>query len=101
VTKLSDGEVHSERKFRNSRGSAVGRATVYRLDDRQVGVRFPVALRILTSPYLGPTQLHRQWVPGALSPSVKRQGREVDRSPSTSAELKRAQLFHMPSWHSA
>jgi hypothetical protein len=29
-----------------------------------------------------------QWVPGALSPEVKRPGREVDHSPPASAEVK-------------
>jgi len=31
-----------------------------------------------------------QWVPGALSPGVKRQGREVDHSSPPSAEDKNA-----------
>jgi hypothetical protein len=34
-----------------SRGSAVGRASGYRLDDRGAGVRVPVVSRIFTSPY--------------------------------------------------
>jgi hypothetical protein len=29
-----------------------------------------------------------QWVPGALSPKAKRQGREADHSSSSSAEVK-------------
>jgi hypothetical protein len=40
-------------------------------------------------PALGPTQPSIQWVPGALSPVVKRQGREVDHSTLTSAEVKK------------
>jgi hypothetical protein len=32
-------------------------------------------------PILGPTQPPTQWVPGAISPSVKGQGREADHSP--------------------
>jgi hypothetical protein len=39
-------------------------------------------------PALGPTQPAIQWVPGALSVGVKRQGREVDHSPASSAEVK-------------
>jgi hypothetical protein len=38
---------------------------------------------------LGPTQLPIQWVPGALSPGVKRLGREADHSPPTSAEVNK------------
>jgi hypothetical protein len=39
---------------------------------------------------LGPTQLPIQWVPAALSPEVKRPGREADHSPPSSAEVKNA-----------
>jgi hypothetical protein len=35
------------------------------------------------------TQPRVRWVPGALSPGVKRPGREVDHSPPTSAEIKK------------
>jgi hypothetical protein len=35
------------------------------------------------------TQPPIQWVPGTLSPGVKRPGREVDHSPPTSAEVKK------------
>jgi hypothetical protein len=37
---------------------------------------------------LGPNNLPIQWVPGTLSLEVKRLGREVDNSPSPSAEVK-------------
>jgi hypothetical protein len=37
---------------------------------------------------LGPTQLHIQWISGALSVGVKRPGREADHSPPSSAEVK-------------
>jgi hypothetical protein len=37
---------------------------------------------------LGPTQSAIQWVPGALSLGVKRQRREADHSPPSSAEVK-------------
>jgi hypothetical protein len=37
---------------------------------------------------LGPTQPPIQWVPGTLSLRVKRQGREADHSPPSSAEVK-------------
>jgi hypothetical protein len=39
---------------------------------------------------LGPTQLHIQWVAGALFLGVKRPGREADHSPPSSAEVKNA-----------
>jgi hypothetical protein len=35
------------------------------------------------------TQHPIKWVPGALSPGVKRQGREADHSPPTIAEIKK------------
>jgi hypothetical protein len=37
-------------------------------------------------PVMGPTQPRIQWIPGALSPGVKRPGREANHSPPTSAE---------------
>jgi hypothetical protein len=79
-----------------SRDSVVGIATSYGLDDRGVGVRIPVGRRIflfskLSRPALSSTQLPIQWVPGTLSPGVKRPGLEVDHSPPTSAEVLR---FH-------
>jgi hypothetical protein len=55
---------------------------------------------------LGPTQPPIQWVPGALSLGVKRQGREADHSPSSGAEVKEwvellPPLPHTPSWRGA
>jgi hypothetical protein len=47
-------------------------------------------------PTLRSTQPPVQWVPGDLSPGVKRTGCEGDHSPLTSAEVP-----HMPSWCSA
>jgi hypothetical protein len=40
-------------------------------------------------PVLGLTQPPIQWVTGALSPGVKRPGRESDYSPPTSVEVKK------------
>jgi hypothetical protein len=40
-------------------------------------------------PSVEPTQPPIQWVPGALSPGVKRPGREADRSPPSTAEVKK------------
>jgi hypothetical protein len=70
--------------------SVIGIATDYGLDDRGVRVRIPVGARIfstLSIPALGLTQPPIQWVPGAVSPGVKRQGCEADHSPLTSAEV--------------
>jgi hypothetical protein len=53
------------------------------MDDRVVGVRFPVGTRdfspVHTSrPALRPAQPPIQWVPGAVFLGIKRQGREAD-----------------------
>jgi hypothetical protein len=34
-----------------------------------------------------------QWVPGALSPGLKRPGREIDNSPPTSAEVRKMRIY--------
>jgi hypothetical protein len=44
-------------------------------------------------PVLGPTQPPMQWVPGPLSPTIKRPGREDDHSPPTSAEVKNKWIY--------
>jgi hypothetical protein len=44
-------------------------------------------------PVLGWTQPPIQCVPGALSPGVKRPGRETDHSPSASAEVKKMWIY--------
>jgi hypothetical protein len=60
---------------------------------------------MLSRQVLGPTQTPIQWVPGALSPGVKRQGRETDHSPPTTVEVKKMWIYissaHTPSWRSA
>jgi hypothetical protein len=78
--------------------SAVVIASGYGLDDRGVGFRLPVESRIFlfstsSSPALGPTQPPIQWVQGALSSRVKRQGREADHSPPTSAGVKKIRIY--------
>jgi hypothetical protein len=42
---------------------------------------------------LGSTQPPTQWVPRALSPGVKRPGREADHSPSASAKVKKMWIY--------
>jgi hypothetical protein len=75
----------------------VGIVAGYGLDDR-VQRSSPGRVKILrfsisSRPALGPTQppIHR--VPGALSPAVKRKGREADHSPPTSAEVKKTWIY--------
>jgi hypothetical protein len=48
---------------------------------------------MLSRPALGSTQPPIQWVLGALSPGVKRQGREADHSPPTCAEVKKMLIY--------
>jgi hypothetical protein len=76
-----------------SRGSSVGIATGYGLDDRGVGVRVPSRIKRFHSspsrPGLGPTQLSDHWVQGAFSSGVKQPGHEAHRSPPTSVEVKK------------
>jgi hypothetical protein len=53
----------------------------------------------------GAHQPRIQCVPGALSPGVKRPGREADHSPPASAEVKKMWIYiytpSTPSWRSA
>jgi hypothetical protein len=46
-----------------------------------------------TRPAVGPTLPPIQWVPGALSPVIKRPGRENDHSPPTNAEVKKTWAY--------
>jgi hypothetical protein len=63
---------------------------------------FPLLYSTASRPALGPSQSRIQWLPGALSSGVKRQGREADHSPPSSAEVKNGRaippLSHMSSW---
>jgi hypothetical protein len=88
-----------------SRGSSVGIALGYELDDwgsipgRGVGIfLFTTASRTA----LGPTQPPIQWVQGALSSGVKQQAREADHSPPSSAEVREWVELHLhsPNTHS-
>jgi hypothetical protein len=79
-----------------NRDSVVGIATGYGLDDRGVEVRVPVQSRIFSTsprPVLGPTQLPIQWVPGAISPGVRRPEPEADHSPPANPEVKKMWIY--------
>jgi hypothetical protein len=82
-----------------SQDSAIGIATGYELHDRRVGVRVPVGSRIFSSSpqrpdrLWGPPSLFIQWVPGNLSPGIKREGRESGHSSPTSAEVKKMWIY--------
>jgi hypothetical protein len=90
-----------------SRNSSVVIATRYGLDGPDLIPSkgkiflFSTAYR----PILGPTQPPIQWVRGALSHGVNRQGREADQLPPSSAEVKNdgaiSPLSPMSSWNSA
>jgi hypothetical protein len=89
----------------SSRDSVVGIATDYGLGDRGVGVRVP-AVSMSSTPALGPTQPHIQWVPGGLFPRGKAAG--AWSWPLTSNECRgkeNVDLYihspHTPSWRSA
>jgi hypothetical protein len=59
-----------------------------------VRVQVPVGSKIFsTSSRPGPTQPFIQWVPGAVSLGVKRQGREADHSPQASVEVKKMWIY--------
>jgi len=65
----------------------------YKRDDR--GIRVPIgagsySLLHASTPGLGTTQPHIQWVTEAIFPGVKRQGSEADHSPPPSTEAKNA-----------
>jgi hypothetical protein len=67
--------------LRGSRVSSGSIVSDYGLDDRAIGVGYPAGARIfplssVSRSALGPTQPPVQWVPGVLSPGVKR-GRGV------------------------
>jgi hypothetical protein len=71
-------------------------ASGYGLDDRGVEARVQVGSRAYSTscrPTLGSTQPPIQWVLAALSPGIKRPGREADHSPPASAEVKKMWIY--------
>jgi hypothetical protein len=94
LDRCSGSDSMTDLKVVMSRGSSVSIAIGYGLDDWGVGFRVSVGSRIVnfsipSRPALRPIQLPIQWVPGALSPGVKRQGREAGHSPPTSVEANK------------
>jgi hypothetical protein len=82
--------------------SSVCIALGYGLDDRGSRVRFPAGAEnfFFTSVFrkaLGPAHPPTQCVPGAFSLEVKRQRREADHSPLSSAEVKEGVELHLHS----
>jgi hypothetical protein len=75
--------LHAFKVKKRSRDSVVGIATTSS-PGRIKNFLFSRSSR----PALRSTQPPIQWEPEALSPGVKRPGREVDHSPPTSAEVK-------------
>jgi hypothetical protein len=80
---------------KKSRDSSVGIATGYGLTIGVLGFdsRRGLGIFLITTTsrtVMVPTQPPIQWVPGAVSLGVKRPGREADRSPPSSSEIKNA-----------
>jgi hypothetical protein len=82
----------------------------YWLDKKEVGVRFPVGSIIFSFPrrpdwLWGPPSLLCNGYAGALSPGLKRPGREADHSPPSSTEVRKRgsvrPLPCAPPWRSA
>jgi len=69
-------------------GSSVGIATGYELDGPVIESRWRRDFPHLFRPPLGPTQPPVQWVPG-LSRGKERPERDADRSPPSSAVVKK------------
>jgi hypothetical protein len=67
------------------RDSVDGNATGYGLDDGGVSTS--------SSPAIGSPSLLSNGYGGALSPGVKRAGREADHSPPTNAEVKKMWIY--------
>jgi hypothetical protein len=81
----------SELLSRYSDGLRAGRPG---FDSRQCKI-FTYILSTTLRPNLRPIQPPIQWIPGALSPGVKRQGREADHSPPSSAEASTPRYVFM------
>jgi hypothetical protein len=77
--------------------SAVGIAASYGLDNQRIGVRVPVGqeFSLLYAVQTGSGAHPASYPMGkaALSPGIKRPGRETDHSPPTSSEVKKTWVY--------
>jgi hypothetical protein len=96
--------------YNRSRDSSVGVATGYRRDDGGVGTRVPARQEFSHFHVQTDSGAHPVSYPmgtGGAFPGegVKRQGREADHSPVTTAEVKQMWIYtsfpHTPLWRSA
>jgi hypothetical protein len=91
-------------KIEYSRDSSVGIVNGYGLEHRRlIPGRGKIFLFIDYIPAQGPTQSNIEWVPLAVVPRLKRERREAEQSPPSSAEVKIGGgiLRHMSSCHNA
>jgi hypothetical protein len=84
------------RRLQRSQDSVVGIANGYGLDNQGVRIRVQVVQEF--SPrrpdrLWGPLSLLSNGYRGIFPPRVKRQGREADQSPQTSAEVKKMWIY--------
>jgi hypothetical protein len=97
---------------KRSRGSSGGIVSDYGLDDRAIEVRsrqrqIIFLLAPASRPALGPTQPPIQWVPGVLSPGVKRgRGVMLTTHPHLVPSLRMSRSYassppHVPPWRVA
>jgi hypothetical protein len=87
-----------------SRDNPIGTVTRLQAREPQFDSRHGQEILLYSTPSrptLWPTHPPIQTVPGALSPGVKRQGREADYSPSSADVCSYTSTPHMPSWHGA
>jgi hypothetical protein len=85
--------LNTHNSISKEQGYLSGIALGYELDDRGFDSRQRMGIFLYTIASrraLSPTQLPVQWVPGAISLGVKRQGREADHSSPPSVEVKNA-----------
>jgi hypothetical protein len=75
------------------RDSVVGIATGSGLDDQSPGRVENFFFATSSRPALGSTQPPIQWIPGTLSPGLKRQGGDADHSPRALAEVRKTWVY--------
>jgi hypothetical protein len=91
---LVQSTLYSVSGVSSSRGSSVGIADGWPWGrSSSPGKVKNFHLSVSSRPALGPTQPPIHWVPGALSPGVKRQEREADHSPPTSVKAKKTLIY--------